>query len=69
MIDADSKMILSHAVGKRDESTCDRFLTRLKKATIGLCQINAAGLRLYTYNVPFHMVQHGANRTWRWAAR
>ena len=25
-IDADTKMILAHAVGQRDESTCERFL-------------------------------------------
>ncbi|MCE5302799.1 MAG: hypothetical protein LLF97_06775 [Planctomycetaceae bacterium] len=52
-IDADSKMILSHAVGQRDESTCGRFLRDLDVATIGQCQVTADGLRAYTYSVPF----------------
>jgi transposase-like protein/IS1 family transposase len=52
-IDADTKLILSHAVGLRDESTCQRFLTRLNKATTGRMQVTSDGLGLYTYNVPF----------------
>jgi IS1 family transposase len=51
-IDADSKLILSHAVGKRDEETCQRFLSRLNEATTGRMQVTSDGLGLYTYNVP-----------------
>ena len=46
-------MILAHAVGQRDESTCHRFLDRLNKATVGRMQVTSDGLGLYTYNVPF----------------
>ncbi|HEX4143199.1 MAG TPA: IS1 family transposase [Pirellulales bacterium] len=52
-IDADSKMILAHAVGQRDQSTCERFLKRLNSATIGPMQVTSDGLGLYTYNVPY----------------
>jgi len=54
-IDADSKLILSHTVGKRDEGTCTRFLTRLNNATTGRIQITSDGLALYTHNVPLHL--------------
>lgn len=54
-IDADSKLILSHAVGQRDQATCERFLSQLDNATEGRCQVTADGLGLYTYNVPFHL--------------
>jgi transposase-like protein/IS1 family transposase len=54
-IDADTKLVLSHTVGKRDESTCSTFLKRLNGATIGRCQVTADGLGLYTHNVPMHM--------------
>lgn len=54
-IDADSKLILSHAVGKRDEATCDAFLTRLNNATTGRTQVTADGLGLYTHAVPYHL--------------
>jgi transposase-like protein/IS1 family transposase len=54
-IDADSKMILSHAVGLRDEPTCRRFLTRLNNATTGQVQVTSDGLALYTHNVPMHL--------------
>ena len=52
---AKSKMILSHAVGQRDEKTADRFLTRLNEATTGRCQVTSDGLRLYTHGVPLHL--------------
>jgi transposase-like protein/IS1 family transposase len=52
-IDADSKLILSHAVGQRDESTCHRFLDRLNNATVGRLQVTSDGLGLYTHNVPY----------------
>jgi IS1 family transposase len=51
-IDADSKMILSYAVGKRDEATGLEFLERLNAATTGRCQVTSDGLSVYTYNVP-----------------
>lgn len=54
-IDADSKMILSHAVGLRDERTCHAFLTRLHHATTGRTQVTSDGLALYTHNVPLYM--------------
>ncbi len=54
-IDAESKMILSHAVGKRDEGTCVRFLRRLNDATVGRMQVTSDGLSSYTHNVPFCM--------------
>jgi transposase-like protein/IS1 family transposase len=54
-IDSDSKLILSHAVGLRDEQTCHRFLKRLNNATTGRTQVTADGLALYTHNVPMHM--------------
>jgi transposase-like protein/IS1 family transposase len=54
-IDAETKLILSHVVGDRDDSTCRAFLTRLNNATTGRTQVTSDGLRLYTHNVPFHM--------------
>lgn len=54
-IDGESKLILSHTVGKRDESTCHTFLSRLNNATTGRCQVTSDGLGLYTHNVPMHM--------------
>lgn len=54
-IDADSKMILAFAVGKRDYSTCDTFLRRLDKATEGQTQVTSDGLALYTHNVPLSL--------------
>lgn len=52
-IDADSKLVLSHAVGWRDEGTCKRFLNRLAGATVGRLQVTSDGLGLYNANVPF----------------
>lgn len=54
-IDADTKLILSHAVGQRDESTCQRFLSRLNDATFGRMQVTSDGLGVYTHNVPFEL--------------
>ena len=54
-IDADSKLILSHATGQRDEYTCTRFLRRLNNATDGSYQVTSDGLGLYTNNVPFEL--------------
>jgi transposase-like protein/IS1 family transposase len=54
-IDADTKMVLSYAVGKRDEGTGLEFLNRLNDATTGRCQVTSDGLSVYTYNVPLTM--------------
>lgn len=51
-IDADTKLILSHATGKRDEATCLRFLSQLNDATTGRTQVTSDGLALYAHNVP-----------------
>ena len=53
-IDAKSKLILSHAVGLRDENTCSKFLTQLDNSTDGPCQVTSDGLNLYR-NVPFYL--------------
>jgi IS1 family transposase/transposase-like protein len=52
-IDRDTKLILAHKVGQRDDSTCRRFLKRLNRATIGRFQLSTDGLAAYTLNVPF----------------
>lgn len=54
-IEASTKLILSYAVGQRDEYTCNQFLTKLNNATTGRCQVTSDGLRLYTLAVPFTM--------------
>ncbi|MEX2187322.1 MAG: hypothetical protein WD875_11025 [Pirellulales bacterium] len=54
-IDADSKLILSYAVGDRDADTCDVFLGRLNQATVGPTQVTSDGLRTYTHAVPLHL--------------
>jgi IS1 family transposase len=53
-IDADSKLILAHIVGKRDDATCSTFLTRLTNATTGRCQVTTDGWSAYTHSVPMH---------------
>jgi IS1 family transposase len=52
-IDGESKLILGHAVGQRDEQTCLKFLNRVNCATIGHTQISADGYKCYTSNVPY----------------
>ena len=54
-IDAETKLVLAHTVGLRDESTCHRFLTQLNNATVGECQVTSDGLGLYRYGVPMHL--------------
>lgn len=54
-IDADSKMVLSYAVGRRDETTGREFLNRLNGAVVGRCQVTSDGLATYTHNVPLTM--------------
>jgi IS1 family transposase len=52
-MDSDSKMILAHEVGQRDNQTCCRFLDKLNAATVGRFQLSTDGLGAYTLNVPF----------------
>ncbi len=54
-IDADTKLVLAHTVGLRDEGTCHRFLAQLNNATVGECQVTSDGLGLYRYGVPMHL--------------
>jgi transposase-like protein/IS1 family transposase len=54
-IDADSKLVLAHVVGQRDESTSDAFLTRLNGATTGKCQVTSDGFKTYVHGVPLHL--------------
>lgn len=52
-IERNTKMIIAHQVGQRDNSTCDLFLAKLKRATCGRFQISTDGLGSYTLSVPF----------------
>ncbi len=52
---ADSKLILSHTVGQRDESACLRLLRRLNGATVGEYQVTSDGYNCYTLSVPFEL--------------
>jgi transposase-like protein/IS1 family transposase len=53
-IDADTKLILAHHVGQRDQKTCWSFLLKLKAAITGYrFQLTTDGLRAYTANVPY----------------
>lgn len=54
-IDAQSKLILAHVTGQRDEETCKTFLRRVNRAITGTTQVTSDGLGLYTYNVPMEM--------------
>src|SRR5436190_4810712 len=54
-IDAETKLILSHTVGKRDEAACSTFLTRLNNATTGRTQVTSDGYACYTHGVPLHL--------------
>ena len=53
-IERDTKLILAHKVGQRDNDTCWSFLLKLKAAIgKGRFQLTTDGLRAYTQNVPF----------------
>lgn len=52
-IERNTKLILAHEVGRRDNDTCWRFLSKLAKATGGRFQLTSDGLKVYTLNVPF----------------
>lgn len=52
-IDRATKLVLTHKVGQRDNTTCEAFLRRLSSAIKGRAQISTDGLGAYTLNVPF----------------
>ena len=52
-VERDTKLILAHHVGLRDDDTCTAFLRNLNAAISGPFQISTDGLRSYTLNVPF----------------
>jgi IS1 family transposase len=54
-IDADTKLILTYVVGKRDQTASDEFLSKLNAATTGKCQVTSDGFGSYTNGVPLHM--------------
>lgn len=54
-LDAKTKLVLGHAVGSRDEETCERFLRQVSAATVGPCQVTSDGLSLYRHRVPLAM--------------
>jgi IS1 family transposase len=54
-IDANSKLILSHVVGKRGDATCSVFLRRLNNAKTGRTKVTSDGLAIYTHSVPMHL--------------
>ena len=62
-IDADTKLILSHTVGMRDEPTCRTSLTQLNNATTGHTQVTTDGLALYTHGVRCGLESTGWSRT------
>jgi transposase-like protein/IS1 family transposase len=53
-IERETKLILAHNVGQRDQQTCWDFLLSLKEAIgFGKFQLTTDGLGLYRLNVPF----------------
>jgi IS1 family transposase/transposase-like protein len=52
-IDRETKLILAHEVGQRDNETCGMFLRKLRAATSGRLQLSTDGLAAYTLGVPF----------------
>jgi IS1 family transposase/transposase-like protein len=52
-LDNASKLVVAYQVGQRDAATCDLFLGKLTRATVGRCQITTDGLAAYTIGVPF----------------
>ena len=51
-IDADTKLILAHESGRRTKDTADGFLTKLRRAIAGRCQITSDALPAYKHAVP-----------------
>lgn len=52
-VERNTKLVLAHHVGQRDNQTCWEFVGQLSKATAGRFQISTDGLGAYTLNVPF----------------
>jgi IS1 family transposase/transposase-like protein len=52
-IDRETKLVLAHQVGQRDAATCELFLSKLDRATVGRFQLSSDGLGSYTLGVPF----------------
>jgi transposase-like protein/IS1 family transposase len=52
-IDRDTKLVVAHRVGQRDNATCCAFLRQVDKATSGRFQLSSDGLGAYRLNVPF----------------
>jgi IS1 family transposase/transposase-like protein len=53
-IERETKLILAHKVGQRDNATCRSFLLKLKAAiSTSRFQLTTDGLRAYTLNVPY----------------
>jgi IS1 family transposase/transposase-like protein len=52
-LDRDTKLVLAHQVGQRDAASCDAFLGKLARATVGRFQLSCDGLGAYTLSVPF----------------
>jgi transposase-like protein/IS1 family transposase len=54
-LDADSKLILSHHVGRRTAAHTDLFVEKLDRATSGRFQITTDGFRPYPDAVDYHL--------------
>jgi IS1 family transposase/transposase-like protein len=52
-IERNTKLVLAHRVGQRDNVTCRAFLKQLNQATVGRFQLSTDGLNAYTLEVPF----------------
>lgn len=52
-IERETKLVLAHKVGRRDNGTCCEFLQKLRKATSGTFQLTSDGHNMYSLNVPF----------------
>lgn len=52
-IDRDTKLILAHHVGQRDNASCMPFLRKIEAATAGRFQLSSDGLGCYTMSVPY----------------
>lgn len=52
-IERETKLVLCHRVGQRNNETCWAFLKQLNLATTGKFQLSTDGLNAYTLNVPF----------------
>jgi len=58
-IDADTKLVLSHKIGKRDYSTGDRFVEDVSKRVRGPVQIATDNLPAYPFHIRTHFGYEG----------